>query len=94
MAKTVNKLKQADVIALADFLRKVAKSENGVCIYDDGYNDQKVAHELSCTVNNVAGMRRAILGDLPKVVGGNDIIRRLEALEAWAAARPVQPFKR
>lgn len=98
--RTVNKLAQADMVRLADFLRSVCKEVDGVAVYPPGWDDDKVVAALSGQIklnkNNVAGLRKSLIGNLPDRSPDPslaDLKARIEKLEAWAAARPVVPFK-
>lgn len=92
-----NALKQLETIELADKLRTVChKTEDGMANYEFGWDDQKLAESLNLTISNVQGMRLRLIGKTKSettTITNTHILKRLEALEAWASARPVAPFK-
>jgi len=102
--RTKNMLKQNQLFRLGDLLRQHCSSVDGFAVYSDGWSDEQVVEtlkgEFSLTVSNVAGLRKSLLGKFPPSTesGGNasnaSLMRRIEALEKWAAARPVASFKR
>jgi hypothetical protein len=106
MAKQSNRtmLKQADLFKLGDLLRQHCKTENGFAVYSEGKDDAEIlklmneAHpDLRINHSNVAGLRKSLFGNLrsaPDKVTMQHLLDRIEALEAWAAARPVQGFKK
>ncbi len=97
-------LKQTQLFRLGDLLRKHCSSVDGFAVYADGWSDEQIVEalkgEFAITVNNVAGLRKTLLGKFPPSTetGGScssaALLRRIEALEKWASERPVQPFKR
>lgn len=91
-------LKQLETIELADRLRTVChKTEDGMASYEFGWDDQKLAKSMGVTIANVQGMRIRLVGRLKEessAITNTNMNKRLEALEAWAAARPTAPFKK
>ena len=81
------------VIALGERLKAVCQKIDGFAVYETGWDDARIAAELSVTITNVRGLREKIIG-LVRPARPGTIEKRLEALETWAAARPVAPFKR
>lgn len=90
-------MKQHELFALGDYLRQVCRQVNGFAVYDPGFDDAKIAEKMCCTVHNVAGLRKNLIGDMagkqPALTPLN-LLRRIEALEAWAAGRKFDRFER
>lgn len=105
-AKTIHKLKQAEAVALADIVRQHCKQINGYAVYNDGWDDLRVQQTtpFPCTVANVQGMRKALVGNLapavkplhPDVATWADRVERLEKslaeLQKWAGGRKFDKF--
>jgi hypothetical protein len=91
-------MNQMQTIALHDKLKGICSTVNGKAIYIEGYSDERVHKEIGETaysINSIINLRRVMFGDLPKkakVPSIPDLLARIEALEAWAAARPVASF--
>ena len=69
--KTARKLFQAEVVRVADVLRRhcAAQTDNGrtFAVYDEEWDDERVARESNiagCHLNHVAGIRRTLIGEL------------------------------
>lgn len=102
----VNKLKGDAFIKLVDKIRQHCINIDGFAVYEDGWSDEKIFEamkdEFTLTIHNVAGARRMAVGRFKKtapdieVKAGSvaDLRQRIEALEKWAAARPVEPFRK
>lgn len=94
------KMTHFQAVLLGEELKKHCKTVDGMAVYDEGYDDRKVAALVDANMSHlsVAGLRRAMFGDLkmgrPGEPNIKELLKRIEALEAWAATRPVQPFKR
>lgn len=98
MARTQNKLNALQTIKLGDQLRQVCSSVGGYSVYSEGWDDEKVAKAMGdeYVANNVASLRRVLFGEMPprrKPPTLQQLQQRIEALEEWAAARPVVPFR-
>ncbi len=85
------RIKHTDVVKIGDVLRAHCIGEAGRAIYEDNWNDARVAEVAGVGVHSVAYMRQAMMGRLtaPRAI---TLEARIAALEAWAAARPVEPF--
>jgi len=99
-------LSQTDLIELADILRKVCiKADGDVAVFTAGWSDARIVAESGgrFVLTNVQGLRRKLIGDIKTLSSkegcaalphqASEILRRIGALESWAAARSVQPFK-
>lgn len=95
-AKKISRLDHREIVSLSKSLEKhCSKGNDGFAVYSEGYDDERIAKENSVTTGNVAYLRNAIIGRLraPKGQDTTNIEARIAALEAWAAGRPVDPFK-
>lgn len=95
-----NNLSTAQMFAVGDYLRTICKTVDGKAVYNPPHDDATAATEMAkqfpCTVANVKGVRKAMFGELAPKEAPLTIERlaaRLRALEAWANARPVVPFR-
>lgn len=105
MPKQSNKLTHTDLFKLGDLLRQHCETKDGFAVYSNGWDDTlmlelvKEKHpDMKVNVNNVAGLRKALMGNV-RAPRGNKVtvetlLARIEALEVWAGARPVQGFKK
>lgn len=89
-------LNQLETVKLGDLLRLHCLTVDGCAAYHEGWDDERIREEFNrangceITAANVLGLRVVILGHLPKARKPptlNGMLRRLEALEAWAAER-------
>jgi hypothetical protein len=91
-------LTQLRTVELADKLRAVChKAEDGLAQYEFGWDDHKLANNLGISPHNVQSIRLRLIGRTRAETVGTTttthLLKRIEALEAWAKARPVAPFK-
>jgi uncharacterized coiled-coil protein SlyX len=137
MPQSHSQLNMARIVALSDQLRLVCRKVDDTAVYEEGWDDARVARECGVTVHNVYGVRTATIGSLRKsktvaaeaklaqieaklasqdrflesLVGQQARLAQIEAklailenhvdllhdrtsaLEDWAMARPVHPFK-
>jgi hypothetical protein len=94
-----NRLNGADTVKMADIIRAHCKLVDGRAVYDEDWSDQRVIEEMSgrANLNNVQNLRRQLVGDVRPKNGPDQLAElelRIEELERWAAARPVQPFRK
>lgn len=102
MAEKFNKLTTKQMIQLSDKLRQICHYNEATkyAEYDEGWSDQRVTDEGNgeYTLANVRGLRTDTIGVLrkPRIDTTLDIIKsledRIERLENWARARPMQPL--
>lgn len=98
------KLTYAETFIVGDAVRKYCKLEGKYAVYEEGWDDDRVVAELggTFTTNNVAGIRRQLIGPIKMGRGINNgdlktsrliaLEHRLEALELWASDQPKVPF--
>lgn len=99
--KKKNSLSQIQTIRLAEKLKEVCAAKDGIAVYSEGWDDANVIKALGpeYNLNNVMNLRKLLFGDLApkkktKAATLAELQARIEALETWAAARPVQRFVR
>jgi len=98
MAKSV--LKHPDIVRLGELIKaNCVRQADGTAAYKDGWDDERIVKEMEgkANITNVIHLRKGLIGDIVKPTKPGsitDIMARLEALETWAAARPVQGFRR
>jgi hypothetical protein len=100
---TKNALTHKELIFAADLLRQYCTCINERAVYATGWDDNKIFAELKTTIPgitlvNIQGLRRKLIGEIKFAPNPNsnqlhNLLSRLGALEAWAAARPVSPYK-
>lgn len=76
---------------LSDKLNQVAKTVDGICVYDKGWDDERVLEALGgdpFSVGQVSYSRRAIMGPLFKRVPGG---RKKKAPLAAPSVEPQKP---
>ncbi len=98
----------ATVVAVADVIKAHCKrTETGSAVYDEGWNDERVAKETGVTIANATSLRFKLIGTFNKPAQGFLFDQRLAAVEEvlriavqdisrlreWAAKRPVHPYK-
>lgn len=85
-----------EAIRVGDMLRQHCIAVDGVAVFEDNWSDQRVVDEIgTVTLTNVENLRKSMLGPLAKpdpVPTLESLSQRIKALEAWAAARPVERF--
>lgn len=61
-----NTLNFAEKIELANVLKRHARTVDGLCVYDDGWSDERVMTYFAgrVTLTNVRNIRRQIMGNL------------------------------
>jgi hypothetical protein len=77
-------------VELADFLRQHCKAVGSEAIYEDGWNDKRVAEEMGVQSWTVRNLRTSLLGTLRRGAGVTgdeaflaDLERRVSELEEW-----------
>ena len=61
-----NTLSFAEKIELANVLKRHARTVDGLCVYDEGWSDERVMAHFAgrVTLTNVRNIRRQIMGNL------------------------------
>lgn len=91
------------LFALGDMIRQHCHFVDGFAVYDKPWSDNLIYEEFSkttkCSKVSVTNLRHELVGDLAHARGGplrtrelEEINKRLEALEQWAASRKMAPF--
>ena len=108
--KTIVKMTRPETVqAGALIMAHCVKGPDGLCDYEEGWDDERIHGEVGVktTIHAVGNLRLELLGKLRntralnKLAAVNSaaealrpVLERLDMLEAWAAARPVVPFGR
>lgn len=81
-------LSSLETIVLHEFMKdKIAKLNDGLCEYRDGWTDAKIAAAApisGCTESNAAGIRKQVWGNLKPADPPANIGTRLDKLETLA----------
>lgn len=64
---TRNKLSAKEHFEVSVTLHKHCKSVDGYAVYDEGWNDARIAKELDVTVPNVGYVRRNVFGNFKQL---------------------------
>src|SRR5438309_2253263 len=86
--RKIVKLKQGDMVKLADLLREHCNRVNGEAVYHEGWDDERIMKAMvgPCSINSVQSLRRALLGELPRpkrAPKAEELAHRIEALEQY-----------
>lgn len=95
MGASRKQMTHLEIVALAEKLRAVCSTVNGMAKYAEGWSDERVSSEFpDLKPSNVSSLRNTMFGTLyvPQKAKMEDLLARLELLEEWAAKRPVEPY--